>query len=68
MSKTRFAILRRRARKPFSSIPRLLRCGADVVLTPHGLGPVIVADDDPDAPVIREPADLKEIGADREPW
>ncbi|MEE2896312.1 MAG: type II secretion system protein [Planctomycetota bacterium] len=42
--------------------------GADVVLTPHGLGPVIVADDDPDAPVIREPADLKEIGADREPW
>ena len=42
--------------------------GADIVLTSHGLGPQIVRDGDPTAPTIREPADLDEMGADRESW
>ena len=42
--------------------------GAEIVLTPHGLGPLIIRDNDPLAPTIREPADLDEMGADRESW
>ena len=41
---------------------------AEIVLTPHGLGPQIIRDNDPQAPTIREPADLDEMGADRESW
>ncbi len=41
---------------------------AEIVLTPHGLGPVVLREGDPDAPTIREPADLDEMGADRESW
>ncbi|MAC20287.1 MAG: hypothetical protein CMJ23_11555 [Phycisphaerae bacterium] len=42
--------------------------GAEVILTPHALGPVIIRDGDPEAPMVREPADLDEMGADRESW
>ncbi|HAC08736.1 MAG: prepilin-type N-terminal cleavage/methylation domain-containing protein [Phycisphaerales bacterium] len=42
--------------------------GADIALLPHGLGPVIVRDGDPDPPYLRERTDLAEIGADREDW
>lgn len=42
--------------------------GAEVALLPHGLGPVIIRDGDPDPPVLRERADLNEMGADREDW
>ena len=42
--------------------------GAEIVLTPHGLGPQIVRDGDPNPRTIREPADLDEMGADRESW
>lgn len=42
--------------------------GAEIVLTPHGLGPQVIRDGDPLAPTIREPADLDEMGADRESW
>ena len=42
--------------------------GAEIVLTPHGLGPQVIRDNDPQAPTIREPADLDEMGADRESW
>ena len=41
---------------------------SEIVLTPHGLGPVVVREGDPDAPTIREPANLDEMGADRESW
>jgi prepilin-type N-terminal cleavage/methylation domain-containing protein len=42
--------------------------GAEIVLTPHGLGPLVIRDGDPSAIEIREPADLDEMGADRESW
>lgn len=42
--------------------------GAEVILTPHALGPVIIRDGDPEAPQVREPTDLDDIGADRESW
>ena len=42
--------------------------GADIALLPHGLGPVIVRDGDPNPPHLRERTDLAEIGADREDW
>ena len=42
--------------------------GVEVALLPHGLGPVIIRDGDPDPPVLRERADLNEMGADREDW
>ena len=42
--------------------------GADIALLPHGLGPVIVRDGDPNPPYLRERTDLAEIGADREDW
>ncbi|MDG2021012.1 MAG: type II secretion system protein [Phycisphaerales bacterium] len=42
--------------------------GAEVALLPHGLGPVIIRDGDPNPPVLRERADLNEMGADREDW
>jgi hypothetical protein len=42
--------------------------GADIALLPHGLGPVIIRDGDPDPPYLRERTDLGEIGADREDW
>lgn len=42
--------------------------GAEITLLPHGLGPVIVRDGDPDPPFVRERTDLREIGADREDW
>ncbi|MDA1024865.1 MAG: hypothetical protein O3A19_00415 [Planctomycetota bacterium] len=42
--------------------------GAEVALLPHGLGPVIIRDGDPNPPLLRERADLNEMGADREDW
>jgi hypothetical protein len=42
--------------------------GAEIVLTPHALAPLIVRDGDPEAPVIRESADLDAMGAGRESW
>ncbi len=42
--------------------------GAEIVLTPHALAPVIVRDGDPQAPYIREAADLDAMGAGRESW
>jgi type II secretory pathway pseudopilin PulG len=42
--------------------------GAEIVLTPHALAPLIVRDGDPEAPYIREAADLDGMGAGRESW
>jgi hypothetical protein len=42
--------------------------GAEIVLTPHALAPLIVRDGDPQAPYIREAADLDAMGAGRESW
>lgn len=42
--------------------------GAEIVLTPHALSPTIVRDGDPEAPYIREAADLDAMGAGRESW
>ena len=41
---------------------------AEIALPPHALGPVVRRDGDPNAPTIREPADLDGMGADREAW
>lgn len=41
---------------------------ASISLPSHALGPVVQRDGDPDAPVVREPADLDDMGADREAW
>lgn len=41
---------------------------AEIALPSHALGPVVRRDGDPNAPMIREPADLDEMGADREAW
>ena len=42
--------------------------GAEIILTPHALAPQIVRDGDPEAPYIRESADLDAMGAGRESW
>jgi hypothetical protein len=42
--------------------------GAEIVLTPHALAPLIVRDGDAEAPYIREAADLDAMGAGRESW
>lgn len=42
--------------------------GAEIVLTPHALAPIIMRDGDPQAPYIREAADLDAMGAGRESW
>lgn len=42
--------------------------GADLVLTPHALGPIVVVDGDDTAPAVREAADLDDMGAGRESW
>ena len=41
---------------------------ASISLPSHALGPIIQRDGDPNAPIIREPADLDDMGADREAW
>lgn len=42
--------------------------GAEIVLTPHALAPVILRDGDTERPFIREAADLDAMGAGRESW
>lgn len=42
--------------------------GADLVLTPHALGPIVLVDGDATSPNVREAADLDDMGAGRESW
>ena len=41
---------------------------AEISLPAHALGPIVRRAGDLDAPTIREPADLDDMGADREAW